>query len=282
MTKVKITANWCDDNETYNRTLRSCFPVEGIQLTEGNGYDFLVVLNNPSRIKGDVKVPKKQILGMAQEPSWSGNFHQSLYDFCGTVFVHDIEAFGQKENSKEVPMSMYFHMDWRKHTIQELVHAPVKHTKLCSMVVSNTPNGGYNYGLRTALAQEIKNRRLPIDVFGNGWEHSLNDKFDGLNGYRYSIAVENCCEKYMVSEKFFDPFLCGAKPIYYGAPCINELYSSNMYELVDLQASIDEQIERVMSIIEKGYNVRDVIGARHHFANEHNILKRIKEYIETC
>lgn len=63
-----------------------------------------------------------------------------------------------------------------------------------------------------------------LDVFGQGRERELSDKWDGLAPYRYSIAIENTSSDDYWTEKIADCFLSYTVPLYFGAPNITEYF----------------------------------------------------------
>lgn len=64
-----------------------------------------------------------------------------------------------------------------------------------------------------------------FDLMGHGYR-SIANKMEGLNDYRYSVVVENCCDSYYFSEKLTDCFYTGTIPIYCGFPKVGELFDS--------------------------------------------------------
>ena len=72
-------------------------------------------------------------------------------------------------------------------------------------------------------------REIPIDSYGKLFNNKKMDQDNGreskINLYKsdkFVIAFENACATDYVTEKFFDPLIAGAVPIYLGAPNINE------------------------------------------------------------
>lgn len=65
---------------------------------------------------------------------------------------------------------------------------------------------------------------VPIYNVEEYLEECLESSKMALYGhYKFVIAFENSCVEDYVTEKFFDPLLVGAVPIYFGAPNIDEL-----------------------------------------------------------
>ena len=53
-------------------------------------------------------------------------------------------------------------------------------------------------------------------------DNGRESKINLYKQYKFVIAFENACATDYVTEKFFDPLIAGAVPIYLGAPNINE------------------------------------------------------------
>lgn len=94
---------------------------------------------------------------------------------------------------------------------------------VCMMVSSHVNQSGRQEYLK-ALMQEF-----PIDSYGKLYNNCRLEKDKGqaskmeLYGhYKFVIAFENACAEDYVTEKFFDPLLVGAVPVYWGAPNIGD------------------------------------------------------------
>ena len=72
--------------------------------------------------------------------------------------------------------------------------------------------GGFNTGTADKIENLIPN----------------TTKWDGLENYSYSIAIENESLKNYFSEKFTDCILARTIPIYYGCPNISDFFQINV------------------------------------------------------
>ncbi|WP_449039611.1 glycosyltransferase family 10 domain-containing protein, partial [Parabacteroides goldsteinii] len=85
-----------------------------------------------------------------------------------------------------------------------------------------------NQSSRQEYLKELM-REIPIDSYGKLFNNKKMDQDNGRESkinlykqYKFVIAFENACATDYVTEKFFDPLIAGAVPIYLGAPNINE------------------------------------------------------------
>lgn len=96
-------------------------------------------------------------------------------------------------------------------------------SKNISIVVSNQK---YTAGhqLRHEVVTRYKSR---LDVFGSGYNKFLPYKLEGLQNYRYNIAIENWYGDYWFTEKLIDCFTTGTVPIYWGCPSIAKFFNTD-------------------------------------------------------
>ncbi|MDR2388333.1 MAG: hypothetical protein LBD89_00910, partial [Tannerellaceae bacterium] len=86
--------------------------------------------------------------------------------------------------------------------------------------------------LRMAFKDFLLQENLNFDLWGRGFA-PIDDKFDGLYPYKYSMAIENySCNDYW-TEKISDCFLAWTMPIYYGAKNIRNYFPEQSMILID-------------------------------------------------
>ena len=71
-----------------------------------------------------------------------------------------------------------------------------------------------------------------IDHYGRGFQ-PIDDKMDGILGYRLHLALENCRAKHYWSEKLIDSYLGWAFAVYVGCPNILDYFPKNSVDLID-------------------------------------------------
>lgn len=99
------------------------------------------------------------------------------------------------------------------------------------------------YKLLNRLKGHFKDQ---LHWFGKG-EHPIEDKWDGLALYKYSIAIENSCHLHYFTEKIIDCFLSFTMPIYWGCPNIETYFPPESLVLI---TDLDDY-KRVISQIEE-------------------------------
>jgi hypothetical protein len=113
-----------------------------------------------------------------------------------------------------------------------LVHCgvPKKHRNI-SWVTSNKANF---QGQRDRLLflEEIRSK-LQFDLYGKGFSY-IEDKWEALAPYRYSLVVENFRNPYYWSEKLADCFLSWTFPIYFGCSRITDYFPEEALVQIDI------------------------------------------------
>jgi hypothetical protein len=73
---------------------------------------------------------------------------------------------------------------------------------------------------------------VPFDLYGRGF-NPIDDKWDGIAPYRYSIAFENARTANYFSEKLMDCFVCLTLPLYYGSPEIQKYFPARSFVTIE-------------------------------------------------
>jgi hypothetical protein len=72
-----------------------------------------------------------------------------------------------------------------------------------------------------------------LHIYGRGF-NPISDKFEVLRKFRYHIALENSQQESYWSEKLSDPIIALNKVFYFGAPNINEYFSTEVVKQINL------------------------------------------------
>lgn len=246
MTLVRIAKDW-DWPDLMRQTPGGAGLWDGIRFTldEVDECDFLVVLNNRMTKEVRVRVPEGRVWALMQEPyawgftDWMVEGHDA-FDRVYTSFPLD-----RKGKYVVSHPALPWHV---LRTFDELVSspAPVKRRPLSWVV-------GYCRDLPGHMRRLAFLRHLQaagdadIDLFGRAVRY-IEDKWDGLAPYRYSIAVENAvCPDYW-TEKVADCFLAWAVPIYYGCPNLERYFPADSFIRIDID-SPREAVESIRRIV---------------------------------
>ncbi len=72
-----------------------------------------------------------------------------------------------------------------------------------------------------------------LDDFGVG-VNPIQDKWDALAPYKYTISIENCAYPDYWTEKLSDAYLAWTYPIYYGCPNLGDYFPKEAYTAIDI------------------------------------------------
>ncbi len=203
--------------------------------------DYVVVLNNPPTTV-EVKCPSQHVWFITQEPpaelfkEWHVNpgYSSRIFtcdtDRCGSQYTHSHPALPWHVN--------------RTYDSLATCGVPQK-TERLSWITSNIQVlAGHRARMRflERIGQDVE-----FDLFGRGFK-PIQDKWDALAPYRYSLAVENYSNEYYWSEKIADCFLSWTMPIYYGCRRITDYFPAESIIQIDITASdVVEQIESALA-----------------------------------
>tara|TARA_B100000787_G_scaffold36434_1_gene25563 strand:+ start:11542 stop:12483 length:942 start_codon:yes stop_codon:yes gene_type:complete len=193
--------------------------------------------------------------------------------------------------------------------LASIISSPPKN-KLCSTITSRFNPGGGLYATRIDFIKKLSQQKQfvnKIDIYGYNWtEAELGEmfkgtfggfnmggannidkllpnttKWNGLENYSYSIAIENVCMKNYFSEKFTDCILAWTIPIYYGCPNINEYFPENCYYWLDITSpDCFEKLEKILNTPITETQIAAVAKAREVILNKHNVWNVVDEIIK--
>ena len=157
----------------------------------------------------------------------------------------------------------------------------LKKTKQLSAIITSKdflPEYQYRLRFRDKLEKHFGNR---IDVFGKD-KNFLNDKWDGLAPYEYSIVLENSVHNDYWSEKLSDAFLSLCYPIYCGAPNIHRYFDKTMLTTIDISKPEQamKKIENIISSNTYEKSIAAIKEAKQKVLNKYNLFALITKFIE--
>lgn len=135
----------------------------------------------------------------------------SLFDYTMTYRQHaDI-------------VQAYYRYDYPERLLQT-AGVPFREKKDVCMMISSPCNRSRRHEYLCELM-----RHIPIDSYGKLFhnctleqDRGRESKLELYRQYKFVIAFENSCGTDYVTEKFYDPMLSGAVPVYFGASNIEE------------------------------------------------------------
>lgn len=118
---------------------------------------------------------------------------------------------------------------WVDKSFDELEVQPVPEKLKDLSAIASTKDWIAGHRSRAAFIELLGSSLPEVDLFGKGRSRELDDKWDGLAPYRYSIAIENTSKSDYWTEKISDCFLSYTVPFYFGATNISEYFPKDSY-----------------------------------------------------
>ncbi len=198
-----------------------------ITADESAPVDYVIVLNKPSQ-RYEVMCPWERIWVISQEPP-IGKYenHHKLCSRYGRVYTSAVSVPAGNAVPSQPALCWYVNKSYDELT---KYNVPDK-TGQISWVTSN----------KAFLPTHIKRLeflhrvRKSVDVvmYGKGFNY-IEDKWDALAPFKYSLAIENYANDYYWSEKIADCFLSWAMPIYFGCRRISSFFPEGSYVQLDI------------------------------------------------
>ena len=118
-------------------------------------------------------------------------------------------------------------------------------TKFCNFLVSNGRSPMRNQAFKQL------NRRQRVDSGGkhfNNLGYRVEDKFEFVRQYKFTLAFENSSTPGYTTEKLLEPMLAGSLPIYWGNPDVARDFNPESFIVAERFASIEALVDHVLAV----------------------------------
>ncbi len=246
MKQVKIIKNWTEP-DLLRQTPGGNGIWDDVQFTFApkQECDYLIVLNYIPNDYSTIKRPQ-QVWAFIQEPYIPGKFDWVTegHEQFSKVFTHYI--FNQSEKYIGTQTCLPWHVN---KTYDQLISTAIpKKTKNLSWITSNKKSFPGHKARMKFYDNICDNKEIDIDIYGYGI-NAIEDKWDGLVPYKYSLAIENSSGEHYWTEKIADCFLSYCLPIYYGCTNLNEYFPEDSFIQIDIK-----DVDTCISIINRTIN----------------------------
>ena len=229
---VRIAKDW-DWPDLLRQTPGGKGIWDGVRFTTDDveECDALVVLNN--RMKQDVhaRCPQGRVWALMQEPYAKGftDWMVEGHDAFDRVYTNYLPSSDPKYIASQPALPWHVN-----RTFDELTNCalPGKSRDL-SWIVGNFHDlpGHMKRGVFLRAVQTDKS--LNIGLYGRAINF-IEDKWDGLAPYRYSIAAENTSWPDYWTEKIADCFLTWTVPFYHGCENLEKYFPADSFIRIEL------------------------------------------------
>jgi hypothetical protein len=241
MIRVGVVKDWFD-LDIFRQTPENRGIWDSILFTEDyrKDSDYIVILNRPQQ-DSYVNCPPHHLWAIIQEPP------NEVFKF---LHFGDIQYSRIYTTDEMLIGSRYFHVQpalcWRVNKNYDyLLHCNVPDKKRTLSWITSNKTVFHGHRARMKFLKQIP-PDLELDLMGYGFKE-VQDKWDGLSSYKYSLAIENFSNRYYWSEKISDCFLSWTMPIYFGCSRISDYFPEEALIQIDIRNpdSIDKIREAI-------------------------------------
>ncbi len=279
MTLVRIAKDW-DWPDLMRQTPGGEGTWDGIRFTLGDEEecDVLVVLNNRMKSGVRARCPEGRVWALMQEPyvrgftDWMAEGHEAF----SRVYTNYVPARDTKYRISHPALP--WHVD---RSFDQLVSCAVPAKDRTCSWIAGSPRDLPGHMKRLSFLRFLQaNGGLGVDLFGRAVRY-IEDKWDGLAPYRYSIAVENtACPDYW-TEKIADCFLAWTVPLYHGCPNLEKYFPPDSFVRIDIDRPREavETIRRVLREDDRERRMPALAEARRRVLFEHQLFPHVAKLV---
>lgn len=210
--------DWFERQRIWRRMPGSTLVQDGIQFTLNPNVpsDVCLVLNQlPSDVTA---VTNKRNVWRWDLESWAEEPKKHSFTKIFSNFSKDPKA---------IPAPPILDW-WVDKSFDELDHLqPPKKNRSVSCIASAKSGGSHR--LRFDFVDLLGKHIPEVEVFGRGRPVELRDKWDGLETFRFTLALENKSQSDYWTEKLADSFLAYCVPFYWGAPNLQKYFPPDSF-----------------------------------------------------
>ncbi|MEJ8801775.1 glycosyltransferase family 10 domain-containing protein [Pontibacter sp. H249] len=280
---VRVVKEW-DFPDIMRQTPNADGIWNNIQFTTESikEFDFLLVLNYPNE-NLNVRCYGGGKFIFIQEPpveryQW---FNDSIkyFDRAYSPSFNKVEGLGTELVLSQPALPWHINKSY-----SELIDLESEGLKKQNKVSWITSNKAFLPGhqVRLEFLKNLQQSGFQFDLFGRGFRE-LDDKFKGLESYKYSIAFENhYCNNYW-TEKIADCYLSWTMPIYYGCTNIYKFFPSESMIKINPEDFNDSlrTIKEAISQRTWDSNLEYISEARELILKKYQIFPYIESIIES-
>jgi len=255
-------------------------------VTDDEQFDYCVVFFN---LIEDLNVvcPPGNTIFVTAEPESIRKYHQSFLDQFGMIISSQPNLKHPNVIRKQlmpwlvggrlIKVGDPWVVDSKDYDELSKLDCPDKNKEIS--LISSDKKFTSGHKLRFDFVRKVKKHfGKRIELFGMGI-NPISDKWDTLAPYKYSIVLENTCQKDYWTEKLMDTFLAYTYPIYYGCPNIMDFFPEGSFSMIDINDPIEsiKTIESVLGADPYEQSLTKLKLARNLVLNDYNIFNVLSE-----
>lgn len=200
----------------------------GYTLDSSSSCDYVIVFNHsPKNVR--IHTFPENIWSIQQEPpnEFFKPFHK-VSKIYKRVFITDPDLKGERYIHSQPTLPWHIDKDY-----DFLKKSPIPNKPYRLSWVTSNKKKFQGQKSRMQFLEKIKSN-IDFNLYGRGFKF-LEDKWEGLAPYRYSLAIENYQGPYYFSEKLTDCFLSWTMPIYFGCTNITDYFPKDSLIQIDIK-----------------------------------------------
>jgi Glycosyltransferase family 10 (fucosyltransferase) C-term len=237
--------------------------------------DWHVIFNYPPT-EIEIEAPANRVIFAVGEPPVMAFRPLHLGQGPGTIVMTSEEALAKRRSPpRRYRIEPCMTRSWSvKKTLDELrrPQALQKPKRLSWVTSSKATLAGHRY--RLEFLRRLR-ERIDLDLYGRGFA-PIEDKWQALAPYRYSIAFENAAAPYYFTEKIMDCFVAETVPLYFGSPWIGRFFPEEALIVIDPgDPDVFDKIAEVVASDLYRRNRDAIIEAKRRTLEIYNIFARL-------
>jgi hypothetical protein len=251
-----------------------------IEVVFDDSYTHLALFND---VYMETKIPKENVVGFVTEPNYwprIASYREFIQKNIGTMYNHYTE-----NDLSEFQFGMSFLGPVKP---PKDLSNPIKSKKMSILASNKSYFPGHR--MRHEVIQRVLQSKLDVDIYGRGLERIYKDerikgtlsyetKSQAYDDYSFTVSIENDFYPYWVSEKYWDPILCGCVPIYVGAKLIDSIFDKRSHIAVEPNADkIMDAIYKVHEHFEESVAEKSPIHSQDLLLNKLNMPEFIWQH----
>ena len=279
MITVRLIKNWNNPDIIKQQTPNMDGIWKDVYFTykEINECDYLIVFN---RIKHhlDVKcTPGNKWIISGEPPNPAFRWQNKSYKYFDKVFTPRKHYFNKYILSHGA-------LPWQiKMNYLDLINLESNSTMKKNKVSFVTSNSDWMSGhqIRLKFLKYLQNSKYDFDLFGKGI-NPIDNKFDALYPYKYSIAIENSFYPYYWTDKIVDCFLSWTMPFYCGAKNIHKYFPKDSFVLINPNNPM-KALNQIKKTVDEGMwekNIGAIKEARELILNKYQFFPFVVDEIK--
>jgi hypothetical protein len=279
MTTVGIIKDW-DWPDLRRQTPGGTGEWNGVRfVVDGTAdCDLVVVLNNRMRVATQARCPAENVWALMQEPHHPGfnDWMVEKHGAFGRFFTHHPPSDHPRYIRSQPALPWHVNRTFDQLTTEKVPGKP----HAVSWVVGNARDLP-GHALRWRFLEALQEGSVDIALFGRAVA-PIEDKWDGLAPYRYSLAVENTSKPDYWTEKIADCFLAWTVPIYFGCTNLEDYFPAEAFIRLDI-GDPQNAVERLSAILVADHwenRLEALAEARRRVLHEYQIFPWLTRMIE--